>query len=67
MSDLPLEGDNEVVVTGALLMLVGARFKTEPVTTEERQATNELYVWPEFMKSRYRITVTLDPEGKEEQ
>lgn len=69
MSDLPVDPEDiyhgEVMVAGGVWMAVGSRFKATPVTTEEGQATNELYVWPDFMKSRYRITVTFDPERKE--
>ena len=52
---------NEVMVAGGLWMAIGSRFKATPVTKDD-QATNELYVWPDFMKSRYRVTVTFDPE-----
>jgi hypothetical protein len=50
-----------VMVAGGLWMAIHGRFRVEPVVVDG-EATNELYVWPEFMKSRYRLTVTFDPE-----
>jgi hypothetical protein len=55
---------NEVVVTGGLWQAISARFRVAPVLSHG-EATNELYVWPDFMKSRYRITVTLDPDDEQ--
>jgi hypothetical protein len=61
----------EVVVAGGLMTALWGRpgepaqLRVEPVMLRG-QATNELYVWPSFMKSRYRITVTLDPEPDSE-
>jgi len=52
---------NEIMVAGALWMAISARFNARPVMVDG-EATNELYVWPDFMRSRYRVTVTLDPE-----
>jgi hypothetical protein len=56
---------NEILVAGAvwasLAVGTGDRVTCVPVAVDG-QATNELYVWFDFMKSRYRITVTLDPE-----
>ena len=51
---------NEVMVAGGLWMALASQFGAEPVMADG-QATNELYVHPEYMKSRYRLTVTLDP------
>lgn len=52
---------NEVMVAGAVLacLLGNDQVRAEPVTIDG-QATNELYAWFDFMKSRYRITVTFD-------
>lgn len=52
---------NEVCAAGGLTGALWDHFRVEPVLADG-MATNELYVWPDFMKSRYRITVTFDPE-----
>jgi hypothetical protein len=54
---------NEILVAGALWASLSGqdRVRCEPVMVDG-QASNELYVWFDFMKSRYRIRVYLDPE-----
>jgi hypothetical protein len=53
--------DNELIVAGAIWAVIDGseRMRAVPVTDGQ---TAVLYVWPDFMKSRYRITVELDPE-----
>lgn len=56
---------NEILATGATMACLEWRgtkaLDVQPVIVDG-QATNELYVWFDFLKSRYRLTITLDPE-----
>lgn len=61
---------NEMIVTGALFTLLDRQVGNGAVTSVEiPRAENEsreiasLFVTLSFMDSRYRITVTLDPES----
>lgn len=56
---------NELLVTGALHGLLwseDAVDRCEIVFDEEGNAQTAIHIWLDFMKSRYRITVTMDPE-----
>lgn len=53
---------NNLLAAGALwATLIKEEMRCEVVTVDG-QATNSLYVWFDFLKSRYKVTVTLDPE-----
>jgi hypothetical protein len=55
---------NELLVAGGVFMVLDSHpgFRCEIVLDVEGQATTSLHVWADWMKSRYRVTVTLDPE-----
>lgn len=60
---------SELMMTGALyaaLTLAGeADVQVELITDEHNNATTALWVKVDFLRSRYRITVTMDPEKEE--
>jgi hypothetical protein len=56
---------NELLVTGGVFALLSAHPgvpQCEPVFDEEGNAQTAIYLWLDFMKSRYRLTITMDPE-----
>jgi hypothetical protein len=58
---------NEILVTGALYAALHEAIDSDLcqvaiATDEDGQYTNALWIWFDFMKSRYRLTVTMDPE-----
>jgi hypothetical protein len=61
---------NEVLVTGALFAVLSSHNFTElegiDLVLDDGVATNALWVWIGFMKSRYKLTITMDPEPKDD-
>lgn len=58
--------ENEIMVAGAVWAALACSTLPAEPAFDDGHVTNELYVWPHFMKSRYRITVALDPVVDEE-
>jgi hypothetical protein len=64
MSDDPAY-ENELLAAGALFVAIGsAPGARVDIVMNGELATAELYVWFDFLKSRYRLTVTFDPEAE---
>lgn len=55
--------ENAIVVTGAVMMALGG-MGAEVVRDQTGDPQPALYIWPGFMKSRYRVDITMDPEDE---
>ena len=55
---------NEVLASGMLMGVFSMQeiMKYEVVMDDDGQATNQHYVWFPVLKSRYRVTIEMDPE-----
>jgi hypothetical protein len=58
--------ENEIMVTGAIMMVIYQMGPDtiEIVTGDHNDVWNAVWITVPWMKSRYRITVTMDPEGE---
>jgi hypothetical protein len=54
---------NELIVAGALFTALYQIPAISKVDFPGDEDTAALWVWFDFMKSRYRVTVTMDPES----
>jgi hypothetical protein len=68
---LPPETDldrlpNEIMVTGGVFMALSQwpESRVEIPLDENGEPSNSVWLWVPWMKSRYRVTVTMDPEEK---
>lgn len=56
---------NELLVTGGVFAMLCTQpgvSQCQPVFDEEGNAQTAIHIWVDYMKSRYRLTVTMDPE-----
>jgi hypothetical protein len=53
---------NNILAAGGVYMALHKAGFNPEIVERDGQATNEIWIKPHYMKSRYRITVVMDEE-----